>query len=138
MGKTKIKRAAKPSSKAASARKAQPRSLDDHLAAPRRRERRPGMRPFPYVTLSAALQKALGHGTLKKHLEVAQIAGAWETLAGAVLAQHVQPVELEKGVLTLEADSSVWRQQVSFMKQELLQKLRDHFKDNLVRSLRLK
>jgi predicted nucleic acid-binding Zn ribbon protein len=126
------------SPKAKSARQTQPRRRDDQLAPPRRRERRPGMRPFPYVTLAAALQKALGHGALKKHLEVAQIAAAWEALAGEVLAQHVQPVELEKGVLTLQADSSVWRQQVSFMRQELLQKIRDHFKDNLVRSLRLK
>jgi hypothetical protein len=59
-------------------------------------------------------------------LRLARIRAKWnETLKGPA-ALHSWPHSLEKTTLTIAADSSAWVQQLSFLKDELVEKLRDH------------
>ena len=104
----------------------------------RKRENRHQSRPFPYVTLAAALQKAMNAPRIRRHLKAAELSQEWEVVVGLTVAKHVQPISLEKGILTLKADSSVWRQQISFMKPQLLDRISDEFSQYKVRDLRVK
>lgn len=104
----------------------------------RKREKRHQRRPFPHMTLEAALKKALATPALRRQMSVVEIAAPWEELVGAAVAQHVQPASLEKGVLVLQTDSSVWRQQISLMRTEILEKVRGRFGDETVKQVRVK
>ncbi|RJP76168.1 MAG: DUF721 domain-containing protein [Candidatus Zixiibacteriota bacterium] len=102
------------------------------------REKRHLRRPFPCQSLAAALKQALKTPAIHRRLNAAQIIEAWEELAGPVVAQHVQPMALDKGVLTLEADSSVWRQEVSLARPELAVRINARFGPKTVREIRIK
>jgi len=104
----------------------------------REREKRHLNHPFPCITLAAAIKRALNSPRIKRRLNAVQITSEWESLVGSNLAQHVQPVSLHKGLLTLQADSSVWRQQICFMKEQLLEQISSRFKEEMVRDLRIK
>lgn len=47
----------------------------------------------------------------------------WQRAAGRPLSDHVWPARLERGLLTLSADSSTWANEVSFVRETLLAKL---------------
>lgn len=104
----------------------------------RRREKRHSSRPFPYVTLAAALKKALRLPRISRHLKAAEISHEWEAIVGSEVARHVQPVSLDRGILTLKADSSVWRQQISFLKPQLLDRISVEFSQHKVQDLLVK
>jgi predicted nucleic acid-binding Zn ribbon protein len=106
--------------------------------ADRRREKRRQRRPFPHVTLAAALRKALATPTLRRRMSVLEIAGQWDDLVGEDAAQHVQPFSLDKGTLVLQTDSSVWRQQISLMRPEILEKVRERFSDLTFKQVKVK
>ncbi|HEX7344977.1 MAG TPA: DUF721 domain-containing protein [bacterium] len=109
---------------------------DSALARQRTRGRKG--RPFPFTTLSAAIQKAVNTPVMKRRLDAIPIAREWRAIVGEAVAEHIQPSALEKGILTLEADSSVWRQQISFEKKELLAKITARFKDEQIKEIRVK
>jgi predicted nucleic acid-binding Zn ribbon protein len=90
------------------------------------------------VSLKTALEKALKTPAIRKHVHIAGLREKWETLVGSDIARHIQPVSLERGILTLEADSSVWRQQVLFLKPQLLDLINNEFSRLKIRDLRVK
>jgi predicted nucleic acid-binding Zn ribbon protein len=104
----------------------------------RKREKRHQTRPFPHQTLAAALKKALAQPAIKKRLSVVEIGGQWEFLFGETVAEHVQPLSLEKGVLVLQTDSSVWRHQISLMRLEILGKVRQQLGEESVKEIKVK
>jgi len=42
------------------------------------------------------------------HLSVADLVVRWDQMVGAVNAQHCRPAGFDRGVLTIQADSSAW------------------------------
>ena len=95
-------------------------------------------RPFPFVTLSAALQGAVNTPVMKRRLNAIPIAQEWRSIVGEAVAEHVQPGALDKGFLTLETDSSVWRQQISLEKKELLKKIQARIGADIIKEIRIK
>ncbi len=104
----------------------------------RKREKRHLTKPFPVTTLGKALKQALNIPAIRRRMNAAEISASWEDLVGEVMAQHVQPVSLEKGVLTLKTDSSVWRQQISLSKEWICKRIQEKFDAEIVRTLRIK
>lgn len=104
----------------------------------RQREKRHRKKPFPFVTLSAAIKKAMSTPAMKRRLDAIPIAKEWEAVVGESVAQHVQPTALEKGILTIEADSSAWRHQISLERDDLWQKISARFDRDLVKGIRIK
>lgn len=47
----------------------------------------------------------------------------WATLVGPMVAQHTQPLRIERRVLQVGASSAVWAQNLRFERQRILQKL---------------
>jgi len=69
------------------------------------------------------------HGILRdrgflKRVAVYRAYAVWEEIVGAEVARHVRPLRLERGVLTLVADSGVWAQETSFARPAILDALR--------------
>ena len=104
----------------------------------RKREKRHIRRPFPHVTLAAAIQKAMGKPSMKRYLRAAELADEWEAIVGSDIAEHVQPESFDRGILTLKTDSSVWRQQVILIKQQILDRIASEFCQYKVRDVCVK
>jgi predicted nucleic acid-binding Zn ribbon protein len=51
--------------------------------------------------------------------------GRWSDAVGAQIADHVRPLKLDEGVLTVEVDDPAWATQVKFLVPTIIQRLHD-------------
>lgn len=73
--------------------------------------------------LSKTLQKILAARGLSSRLDIYRIIGQWEGMVGDVIARHAQPLSLKGKKLSVRVDSSVWMQQLTLLKPELIEKV---------------
>jgi predicted nucleic acid-binding Zn ribbon protein len=73
--------------------------------------------PQLFATVLARLVKARGWQQPKAE---ATVFGAWERVVGAEIAEHSRPVKLERGELTVEAESTAWATQLRLLAGKLL------------------
>lgn len=59
----------------------------------------------------------------EKQLDLHAIFLEWGDRASEVVANHAQPLKIEKGVLWLEVENSAWMQQFQYEKIDLLERL---------------
>lgn len=60
----------------------------------------------------------------------------WQGFAGRPLADHVWPSRIERGVLTLGADSSAWASEIAFMRETIVKRLAEELPALKIRSVR--
>ncbi len=60
---------------------------------------------------------------LKAHLIEGQVFTAWPRVVGMRVAQISRPVRLEKGTLQIKVASATWRNELSMISPEIIQKL---------------
>ena len=70
--------------------------------------------------LIAAVVADLG---LEDKLLEARARLAWAEAVGPVLARHTKPVRVRHGRMEVEVPSAVWRQQLSFMKRDIITRI---------------
>lgn len=59
----------------------------------------------------------------------------WDTIVGATLARHAQPVRMRRGVLVVSVDSSEWMHELQFLKHDLRDRLNEKLGRAAVRDL---
>jgi predicted nucleic acid-binding Zn ribbon protein len=62
-------------------------------------------------------------GYLKACREL-NVVRAWPQIAGAALADNTECTRVDEGVLYVRVPSAPWRQEISFMKQQLISRIR--------------
>jgi predicted nucleic acid-binding Zn ribbon protein len=67
----------------------------------------------------------------------ATVLARWETLVGAEVAQHCQPVSLRDGELTLAAESTAWATQLRLLAPRLLGRIRAELGAGVVSRVRV-
>lgn len=77
------------------------------------------------------------HGLEAKLLEH-KLLKNWPAIAGEPIASHTRPDQIKFKKLYLVAENSVWLQQLTFMKPELVQKINDAAGSNLVADIVLR
>jgi predicted nucleic acid-binding Zn ribbon protein len=59
----------------------------------------------------------------------------WPDVVGAKVAENSRAVRIERGQLLIEVGSSVWAQELSLMRREILRKMNDRLGGRTVKSL---
>lgn len=62
---------------------------------------------------------------------------SWNTLVGEQVAQSSVPVKVENGVLYVSVKNSIWRQELSMQKPQILKKFEERFGRGVIRDIRL-
>lgn len=70
-------------------------------------------------TLQQTLTRLLATLGSDDAASVRGIFGAWTELVGEAVAQHVQPVKLERSVLVVEVDEPHWATELRFLESSL-------------------
>lgn len=70
--------------------------------------------------------------------EMARICELWEHVVGGAIAKNAQPVACQKRLLSVNVTSSVWIQQLQFLKGDILFRLRDASGDVLVDDIKFR
>ena len=65
--------------------------------------------------IGPVLQRVIVETGLAGRLEERRLLEAWPEIVGERVARHSRPLDLNEGVLTLEADNAVWRQELTLM-----------------------
>ena len=56
----------------------------------------------------------------------------WNDAVGATIARHAQPVRIRRGILCVAVDSSVWMQELQFLKDSIRTQLNTRVGEDVV------
>jgi len=88
--------------------------------------------------ISSILDTALKEFRVTSDTEMTRIWELWEDAVGEAIAQNAKPGAFKKDVLLVHVSSSVWMQQLRFLKQDLLSRINFALGQELVREIRFK
>jgi hypothetical protein len=92
-------------------------------------------RPAPVADL---LDGILAGKPLARRLHEAKLWQVWDRVVGTQIAGRARPVAFRDGVLTVIVGSAPWRQQLTFLKREIVASLNEAMGEPLVTDLFLK
>jgi predicted nucleic acid-binding Zn ribbon protein len=82
------------------------------------------MKRFTHITpLGTALGNAMSEFGLERDLKQQEGFVRWEELVGTAIANYAQPSKLHQGKLWIRVTNAVWRQELMFMRTELIAKI---------------
>ena len=73
-----------------------------------------------------------------EQIEQLRIWDIWQEVVGPQIADKTRPEALRNGVLAVTVASSVWMQELTFMKQKILDRLQQKLASGTVRDIRFK
>lgn len=88
-------------------------------------------------TLEEAIQLYLNHYRLAGKLTEADLQQSWRAIMGNSIANHTTEIYLKKQVLVIHLDSSVLRNELSFAKNKIVEKVNEYFKKEVVKEVLL-
>jgi len=69
--------------------------------------------------LGGVLKALLERLPLRERLREHAVWPHWHDAVGPTIAQHARPVRIRRGVLCVAVDSSVWMQELQFLKESI-------------------
>ncbi len=63
------------------------------------------------------------HASFSKRLDEAEALSHWEQVVGPLISKHTRTVRVEKGVLWVEVDHSIWKTELHHRKHQILERL---------------
>jgi predicted nucleic acid-binding Zn ribbon protein len=75
------------------------------------------------ITIGAALDGVIRSMRGPGSRVVGGVFGRWDEAVGSQVAQHVRPLKLDRGVLTVEVDDPAWATQVKFLTPTIISRL---------------
>ncbi len=77
------------------------------------------------ITLKQAINKLLDTYRLRGKLTESKLIASWEQIMGKVIAKHTTSLKLDKTLLIVYLDSSVIREELSYAKDKIIQRLNE-------------
>ena len=93
--------------------------------------------PGRTARLHDLLPRVLGDLGLFDALRASDVLGAWKRVVGEKLAGYARARSFQGGVLTVEAESPVWMQEIRFHQVRIKKRLDEECGPGVVRDLRL-
>ena len=88
-------------------------------------------------SIGAILINAFKGRRFRERLKVADIQKHWKDLVGEAINNNAQPTELSHGILKVSVSSSIWMQQLHFMKDTIKDGLNKTLKRDIIVDIRL-
>lgn len=85
--------------------------------------------------LSSVFNEVITHRDWKQGIAEGNLFSEWEKIVGSDVAQHVTPLTLLEGKLTIQTTSTAWATQLRLISADLLQTIRDSAPGALVDEL---
>lgn len=60
----------------------------------------------------------------------------WDSVVGKEIALHTEPEKIVKGTVIVKVDNDVWRNELSFFKNEIIQKLNNKIGKKLIQEIK--
>lgn len=76
-------------------------------------------------TMSQALERMVDAFGMREKMDEQSVISCWDSVAGGMVARHTTRMVLRKGKLTIGLDSAPLRQELSYMRNDLLAALNE-------------
>ncbi len=86
--------------------------------------------------LGKVLEHFLKSSGLKRRIAEQKLLDSWEKAVGVAIAERTQPIGVKNRVLQVRVSSSVWMQQLQFLKELILQKLHEQTGNQFLQDVR--
>lgn len=90
------------------------------------------------ITLKQAIRELLRVYGLEEKMHAIELVQAWEEVMGKTIARHTTNIHYKKKLLTVSIDSAPLRQELYYMRLEIIARLNEYMGKVLVEELKLK
>ena len=73
--------------------------------------------------IAGALKKLVKKQGMEKELNQQKAIDVWGKVVGKKIKEHTEPIEVRYGVLTVKTSSPVWRQELQFQKDKIVESI---------------
>ncbi|MFH0727151.1 MAG: DUF721 domain-containing protein [Pseudomonadota bacterium] len=88
--------------------------------------------------ISGILTDLLNQHRRQSGREMIRIREVWEEIVGAAIAKNAQPVAYQKRLLLVNVESSVWIQQLQFLKEDILTRMHEVTGEGMVDDIKFR
>lgn len=86
-------------------------------------------------SLGAAIQQFLKQNRLDKKIDSSSLSVNWPEIAGAMIAKHTTRLFIKEHTLFLQVDSAALKNELQFLKSQLIRNINVHLKKELIKEL---
>ena len=86
-------------------------------------------------SIGSAINQFLKENRLEKKIDISNLHVNWKTVAGDMIANHTKRIFLKDSTLFLEVDSAELKNELHFLKDQLIQNVNYFLKKELVKQL---
>ena len=84
-------------------------------------------------SIGSAINQFLKENRLEKKIDVSNLHVNWKTIAGEMIANHTKRIFLKDTTLFLEVDSAELKNEIHFLKDQLIKNVNHFLKKDLVK-----
>jgi len=88
-----------------------------------------------YISVAAAIQKLLKQNKLDERISQSKVIEIWEQIVGAQIAKAAKAEKINRGVLTVRVEKSVWRNELNYLKKQIISKLNEALEKEVVKEI---
>jgi predicted nucleic acid-binding Zn ribbon protein len=86
--------------------------------------------------LGPLVGKVLDGLGLQKRVEEYRVIEEWERIVGKVIAERAEPVQIARGRIVVQVNSSPWLMEMKMREREILEKIAEAVGNGVVREIR--
>lgn len=87
------------------------------------------------MSLKEAIEKLMAHYHIEDRYRFEQVKNKWEEIVGKMIAQRTERMSLKNGTLYITLSSSTLRQELSFMKADLMKRVNEEASKEIVKEI---
>ena len=88
--------------------------------------------------IQVAIQNFLKKSGLNSGVEQQEALKIWGETVGNKISKNTEPMSVKNGILVIKTTNPVWKQELQIQKTEIIKKLNDKLKKNIIKEIRFK
>ena len=87
--------------------------------------------------ISSIIRRVLKNQGLEQGVKQGEALSSWEKIVGEIIAQHSEAVALEQEILFVRVADSAWRNELSMLSEEIIEKINVYFGERRVNRIHI-
>ena len=88
--------------------------------------------------IQVAIQNFLKKSGLNSGVEQQEALKIWGETVGNKISKNTEPMSVKNGILVIKTTNSVWKQELQIQKTEIIKRLNNRLKKNIIKEIRFK
>ena len=88
--------------------------------------------------IQVAIQNFLKKSGLNSGVEQQEALKIWGKTVGNKISKNTEPMSVKNGILVIKTTNPVWKQELQIQKTEIIKKLNNRLKKNIIKEIRFK